>query len=570
MAAAAGSLLVVAAACGEPSTAVPDDPQPRGALVAELRCRADARAATVECENASTGGGASRDVMIVGGQHHYVRLASSDTEYDPQTDALSTTVTVQNLLVRAMGTSDGAVPDADGVRVFFHAGPTGGATVANAAGTGTFTAANQPYFQYSGAELGGDGILSPGETSAGKTWRFALNGAGTFTFSVYVWAQVPAGAFLHLSQVGGGEGRSCGLDADGNAYCWGGGGYPVYPRVPTAVAMPGVTFTQLSVGAWHSCAVGTNGKAYCWGSDLYGQLGDSPDKADRLVPTPVAMPAGVTVTAISAGTWHTCALASNGIAYCWGDDTNGTLGDEFEGGETPARTLPIEVPQPGAGVSFTQITTGFRHTCALATNDRAYCWGDDTYGQLGNGIALTQPQPDPTAVVMPEGVAFTAISAGNGFTCAIGSDGNTYCWGSDALGQLGNGAAVTANQPVPVAAQLPAGVTFTRISAGFQHACALTAGGAAWCWGSDDNGRLGNGAVTGGQPAPTEVVLPPGITFTGITAAMGSDFSGHTCAVTAGAAYCWGANQRSTFGGGQLGDGSTADRDVPTVVAATR
>jgi hypothetical protein len=188
------------AACGErggPVDAAPAPGQPAvPALLGSVRCTASAKAATLSCAPSALPPGA-RGYIIVGGQGSYVQLTSSNVAYDGGTHVFSFDVNVQNLIPQPMGTTDGTTPDANGVRVIFASGPdvnsgSGSATVRSPDGTGTFTATNQPYFAYTGALLGGDGILTQNETSADKGWTLNVDPTvGTFTFTLYVVAEVP-------------------------------------------------------------------------------------------------------------------------------------------------------------------------------------------------------------------------------------------------------------------------------------------------------------------------------------------------------------------------------------------
>jgi len=142
--------------------------------------------------------------------------------------------------------------------------------------------------------------------------------------------------------------------------------------------------------------------------------------------------------------------------------------------------------------SFSQITAGYEHTCALTTTGQAYCWGPNNQGQLGNN--LTTNSRIPVAVQMPAGVSFQFITAGVNHTCALTTTGQAYCWGLNNQGQLGNN--LTTNSRIPVAVQTPAGVSFQSITVGYAHTCALTSEGKAYCWGYGDSGQLGNNSTT--------------------------------------------------------------------------
>ena len=189
---------LAAAACGDRGpvnvTQPAAAPAPTPVLVASVRCTADVRSHAVSCARGDLPATA-RGYIIVGGQHQFVDVTSSNVTYDG-TSAFGFDITVKNLIAQAMATTDGVSPDANGVRVFFATGPsvtggTGNASVGNADGTNTFTATNQPYFQYAGTDLGGDGILSSNETSGAKHWVLNIdNTVTTFAFTLFVATEV--------------------------------------------------------------------------------------------------------------------------------------------------------------------------------------------------------------------------------------------------------------------------------------------------------------------------------------------------------------------------------------------
>lgn len=249
------------------------------------------------------------------------------------------------------------------------------------------------------------------------------------------------------------------------------------------------------------------------------------------------------VQAIGTRGAYGCALTGGGAVYCWGSNDRGQLGD----GTRQDRYTPVGVVGLGSGVSA--IAIGTVHGCALRTGT-VWCWGDGSYGQLGDGASVGSALPLAVGG-LPAGV--TAIAAGLNHSCAITGSGALYCWGYNFRGQLGDGTNATRYTPVPVAG-LVSGVL--AVSAGGQHTCAITTGGAAWCWGYNDGGQLGDGS--------TEARLTPtAVSGLGSGAVRVSAGNSHTCAVTStGAARCWGANA-----GGQLGDGSNIDRHAPVAVS---
>lgn len=315
-----------------------------------------------------------------------------------------------------------------------------------------------------------------------------------------------------------------------------------------AIRLDAVTIAAVSAGAGHTCALDTEGAAWCWGSDIYGQLGSGTGFTSGV---PLMVAGGHTFSEVSAGFRHSCALDSGGSAWCWGFNQFGQLGDS----SNVDRPLPVAVPGKYAAIS-----AGTTHTCAigLGSGGVTWCWGGGTL--LGNGGNAGSSIPVPVIAV-----EFSAISAGRSHTCGlqVGTD-LAWCWGGNNFhGQLGLDPAVT-NPWMPVAVE-NAGA-FTAIAAGEEHSCALgrQSGGVAWCWGNNSDGQLGN-------PSPGSSHVPAFVTGDDLFATISTGYR-HTCGIThAGTARCWGRNQQ-----GQLGDGSrddsTAPADVigaPTLVALT-
>jgi alpha-tubulin suppressor-like RCC1 family protein len=190
-----------------------------------------------------------------------------------------------------------------------------------------------------------------------------------------------------------------------------------------------------------------------------------------------------------------------------------------------------------SGSTFTALTARYQHTCGLTSAGTAYCWGDNSYGQIGDGTTTQRLTP----VAVQGGLVFTALTGGGQHTCGRTSAGAAYCWGYNATGALGDGTSGP-NRLTPVAVQ--GGLVFTALTAGFIHTCGLTSAGAAYCWGDNSYGQLGDGT---GTYRLTPVAVQGGLVFTALTGGVS-----HTCGLTsAGAAYCWGWN-----GPGQLGDGT--------------
>jgi alpha-tubulin suppressor-like RCC1 family protein len=307
---------------------------------------------------------------------------------------------------------------------------------------------------------------------------------------------------------------------------------------PLTFSASGVSgFFALSAGLFDTCGLRAGGLAYCWGANGVGQLGDG-TRTNRASPVPVA--GGLAFVALAAGIAHTCALVSGGAAYCWGGNSSGQLGD----GTTTARLSPVTVT---GGVSFVALSGGGNHNCGLTATGAAYCWGENAAGELGDGTTTNRSSP----VAVTGGFTFAAVSVRGAHTCALTPGGAAYCWGSNAFGELGDGTMTDRSTPVPVMGAL----TFVALATGAGHSCALTRTGAAYCWGDNSIGELGTG--TAGNPASSPLAVAGNLTFTALAAR-----ATHTCGVaTGGAAYCWGDNAN-----GDLGDGTTVERDSPVAV----
>jgi len=349
---------------------------------------------------------------------------------------------------------------------------------------------------------------------------------------------------LTLASVTAGDLHSCAVTTNGAAYCWGhneygqlGDGSLVSRAIPTAVA-GGLTFATVATWEFHSCGVTTAGAAYCWGDNVNGKLGDGTTTSSTV---PVAVTGGLTFSAVATGWTHTCGLTVSGAAYCWGDNADGELGD----GSTTSRLVPVAVT---GGLTFSAVTTWGIHTCGLTTTGAAYCWGSNFAGQLGDGSTNSSSVP----VAVAGGLTFSALSAGRFHTCGVIATGAAYCWGDNGSSQLGDG--TTTMRPTPVA--VSGGLTFVALAGGSYHTCGLTASGAAYCWGRNSENELGDGGSgISRRPSPTGVA--GGLTFSAISAG-----GFHTCALaTAGTAYCWGYN---AFG--ELGNGTGTDSSVPVRV----
>jgi alpha-tubulin suppressor-like RCC1 family protein len=310
-------------------------------------------------------------------------------------------------------------------------------------------------------------------------------------------------------QLAAGGAHTCGLTSAGGAFCWGsnssgqlGDGTGTDHHEPGGVET-GLTFASIDAGAAHTCGLTSDGAAHCWGRNDRGQLGDG-TTTDRSAP--VAVTGGHTFELIVAGGFdigQTCGLTSGGAAYCWGDNERGQLGIG-SGGFGSEDLAPHREPTLVSGsLTFVGLTTGLgRHTCGLTGTGAAYCWGENTFGALGNGTTSDSPVPVPVS----GGIAFVELIAGGfiGHTCGWTDDGTAYCWGENERGQVGDGSNADGLEPSPVAG----GLLFTRLDAGFRHTCGRATTEAVYCWGSGAAGQLGTNS-TDHSSVPIKVAGQP-------------------------------------------------------------
>lgn len=215
-----------------------------------------------------------------------------------------------------------------------------------------------------------------------------------------------------------------------------------------------------------------------------------------------------------------------------------------------------EAPPPTPASSWAAVTVGEDVACALTGAGRALCWGSDADGAVGDGVPA-EDRLFPVPVEAPDGVVWTSIDAGAHHVCATTSDGDAYCWGSDNHGRLGNGDALDGVQYAPSRVAAPADVDFVQIAAGATHSCAVTSTGDIYCWGDNDNGGLGNAESGGYRTAPVQVVDPAGETPVWDAVSVGARATcGHT---TDSTVFCWGDDPWKGLGAGW---------DTPQPVAA--
>jgi alpha-tubulin suppressor-like RCC1 family protein len=409
-------------------------------------------------------------------------------------------------------------------------------------------------------------VITPPAANANSEVKVAVMGAvGTRTERATMPYDLPDSNALNgktVTSISSGSYGTC-VVASGAVYCWGqglglGNGTSEVSTIPVAVnasgVMAGKTVTSVTVGSNFACAL-ASGAVFCWGQGSSGQLGNS-SLLNSFIPVAVTTSgvlSGKTVTSVSAGDAHVCAIAS-GQLFCWGFNGQGQLGNATN----VISSAPVAVDTSGvlAGKNVTSVTSGGYFSCAIASNSLT-CWGAGNAGQLGIGLSANSNVPMSVLLTAPlQDKVFTQIDAGQNHVCAIAS-GAAFCWGYNESGQLGNNTRSSSNTPVAVTATgVLAGKVVTSISTGGVGSCAI-ASGAAYCWGSNGLGELGDGTRASSF---IPVAVDPTLVRAGSTYEISTGMN-HSCALTAGVAYCWGYNE-----GGQLGNSTNSNSNLPTPV----
>ena len=415
--------------------------------------------------------------------------------------------------------------------------------------------------------------------------------------------------FSHVSGSTEKPSFSLAVGSDGNAYAWGynqygqlgngtTGGYqttPVMVRSPDRKTYPDLpedfTYVQVSTGNAHSLAVGSDGYVYAWGHNNYGQLGNNSSN-DSKVPARVRDPAnptdtskGLKATQISAGSSHSLAVGSDGYVYAWGYNDHGQIGNNSSNdSKVPARVRdPANPTDTSKGLKATQISAGSSHSLAVGSDGYVYAWGYNYWGQIGNNTSRTDSHV-PVRVRDPanptdtsKGLQAVQVSGGGDHSLAVDKDGQTWSWGRNDHGELGNGTTtgeMDAN-PIPVRVQYPANagtVTATQVSAGTFHSLAVDKDGNTYAWGNNEDGQLGNNTRSN-QLIPVKVFASAQSTSSAgpwLKAAQISAGGYHSLVIGAdGYAKAWGYNQYGQLGNDSIPTGkynSNARSNVPVPV----
>ena len=358
-------------------------------------------------------------------------------------------------------------------------------------------------------------------------WGFGSSGAlGNGTTDFKVTAPRQAGTATDWESITTAQGKSCGLRADGQPWCWGNSAFPEPQTAPTVVPTVVPTdlrFAQLDAGSSHTCGTTLDGATACWGYNNDGQLGNG--HSDREV-SPVQVGNNTDWAAMNvagaSSSYSTCALKEDASAWCWGMGYYGALGN----GSTDTQVTPGPVDSTE---EWAELSAGEKHVCGRTTGGELWCWGENESRQLGDGTTTDRPAPVRTG----NDSDWVLLNAGDDATCAIKADGTLWCWG------YMPGSGTIQDTPTQVGTE----TTWATVDVGRYFACGTRTDGTAWCWGWNDFGQLGDGTKTE-RPSPVQVGTDSD--WSSVTAG-----SQQACGLrTDGSAWCWGRND---FGAAGIG-----------------
>jgi alpha-tubulin suppressor-like RCC1 family protein len=350
-------------------------------------------------------------------------------------------------------------------------------------------------------------------------------------------------------KIGGGVTASYAVDRYGKLWSWGyqfygelGNNFPItWSPISVTAAR---TFSKIAIGTDHGISIDRNGRVFGWGRNQYGEIGDNTLVSKR---SPVSiLGANKTFCKISSGFGYNLAIDKNGRVWGWGFNNNGQVGNN----STVSVGTPVSIL--GSIKTFCEIATGDSHSLGITNGGRAWSWGFNIYGALGDNSVVSKRTP---VSILGAVKTFCKISAGQYHSASIDKNGRGWTWGYNNFGQLGDNSVTSRLTPVSI---LGAVKTFCHISASQFHTMAIDLRGRAWGWGLGSNGRIGDNTITS-RRTPVSVA---GAVKTFCKIAAGFDYS--LGIDKNGRIWSWGGN-----GNGQLGIGDYASKNTPVSIFNT-
>lgn len=336
----------------------------------------------------------------------------------------------------------------------------------------------------------------------------------------------------------------------GNAlYGWGAGtGGQLADNVGNSTSSPiqtisgGINWNRISAGNQHSGAIKIDGTLWCWGTNSSGQLGDNTITIKRSPVQTVTF--GSNWKQVSVGVSHTAAIKTDGTLWCWGDNSNGVLGNNT----ATARSSPVQTA--AYGNNWKQVSAGANNTAAIKTDGTLWCWGSNLNGQIGNNTSIATNRSSPIQTVT-FATNWKQVSCGNSHIAAIKTDGTCWSWGDNSSGQLGDNTRTSRSSPVQTVAF---GTNWKQISCGNSFTGAIKLDGTLWLWGANASGQLGDN-TTAAKSSPVQTISY-GTNWRQVSCSI---FGTSSSAIkTDGTLWNWGLGTS-----GQLGDNTLTSKSSP-------
>ncbi len=345
---------------------------------------------------------------------------------------------------------------------------------------------------------------SLGIRTSGALWGWGDDGSGQVGNSDENESEnspLPVEGDIDWMKIAAGGNHNLGIKADGTLWAWGhntsgqlgDGGSNDEENAPVQIGSS-TSWVEIACGSAHSLALQSDGTIWAWGSDSNGQLGDGGSNENRVIPIQIGT--DTDWIAIGAGSFRSFGIRSNGTLWAWGRDVFGALGD---GGSEMDQSSPVQV---GSVTNWVAIDGGLEHSLGLQTDGTLWAWGSGGRGQLGDGSPMNAFSKQLSPIQIGSATDWREISAGRYHSTAIKADGSLWAWGFDANGELGDGGTNT-NQNSPV--QVGTDLDWKEVSAGEAQTMGIKENGTLWSWGTDAIGQLGNGAKEGDQTSPMQI-----------------------------------------------------------------
>jgi alpha-tubulin suppressor-like RCC1 family protein len=343
---------------------------------------------------------------------------------------------------------------------------------------------------------------------AGELWVWGNNYVGKLGDNTTLNRSSPVQTIAGGSDwtsIAGGYGHTAAIKTNGTLWTWGDNTYyggsqggqlgdntTIRKSSPIQTIAGGTNWSSVSCGNFHCAAIKTDGTLWVWGINSDRQLGDD-TSVNKSSPVQTAA-FGTNWSFVSCGNYHTAAIKTDGTLWLWGGNSGGRLGDNT----TVRKSSPVQTVT--GGTDWSKVACGAYHTAAIKTDGTLWVWGSNYDGRLGDNTTVNKSSPVQTITL---GTNWSKIACGGSFTAAIKTDGALWCWGYNSYGQLGDNT-VSVNKSSPIQT-IAGGANWSQVECGASHAAAIKTDGTLWTWGQNSQGTLGDN-TNADKSSPVQIV----------------------------------------------------------------